>query len=225
MRILTLITTFAFLMTLAGCAHQEDHVCGPTCCAACCEHFSGGDPVVREGMTAEQWAARAEGADAWTRQEIIVNLAAMGPSTLCYAERWMNDDEDPALRFSGAELARMLGSACAAASTSLRALTSDASGEVRTAAVRALGTMSKDDLAAAVPDLERALDDEEWDVRYHAARAIAGAGYHAESAMDRIEYRWRHDLDARVRRAARAAHEAIEKDWSEEEKRRRLGRR
>ena len=223
MRFLTLITMFAFLFTLAGCAHHGEHVCGPTCCAACCDSFAGNAPE-RDGQTAAQWAARANGADAWTRQEVIVNLAAMGPSTLCYAESWMNS-KDPGTRFCGVEMVRMIGPQANSTIPHLRALTQDASSEVRTAAVRALGTMHKDDLNSAVGDLERALDDEEWVVRYHAARAIAVAGYHAASAKDRVEYRWRHDLDPRVRRAAEAAFATIEAEWTEEEKRRRLGAR
>ena len=155
MRFLTLITMFAFLFTLAGCAHHGEHVCGPTCCAACCDSFAGNAPE-RDGQTAAQWAARANGADAWTRQEVIVNLAAMGPSTLCYAESWMNS-KDPGTRFCGVEMVRMIGPQANSTIPHLRALTQDASSEVRTAAVRALGTMHKDDLNSAVGDLERAL--------------------------------------------------------------------
>ena len=81
MRCFCLVTTLVLVGSLAGCSHQ--HICDPTCCPKCCEaHATTAQSEVRDGLSAAQWAAKAEGAAHWTRQEVILKLASFGPSSL-----------------------------------------------------------------------------------------------------------------------------------------------
>ena len=219
MRCFYLVTAVALVTSLTGCSLQ--HTCSPTCCPLCCE-VQGTNPQneVRDGLSAAQWAARVKGADTWAQQEIILKLASFGPSSLCYAMEWMGS-EAPGTRYSGAELARMIGAPASPALPALRTLLHDKQPVVRIGALRALATFAKDDLEAVVKDLARALDAEEWEVRYHATSALAAAGYHAADELPHLEHRSHHDHDSRVRAASAAAFEAIEGDRPADPKARR----
>ena len=219
MRCFCLVTTLVLVGSLAGCSHQ--HICDPTCCPKCCEaQATTAQSEVRDGLSAAQWAAKAEGADHWTRQEVILKLASFGPSSLCYATDWMGS-EDAGARYAGAELARMIGSPAGPAVPALRTLLRDKDPTVRTGALRALATFAKDDLAPVIHDLGRALDDGEWQVRYQAARTLASAGHHAGSELPHLEHRSHHDPDERVRRANASAFEVVQTAWILYEKARR----
>lgn len=222
MRRFCLVTTLALMVSLVGCSHQQDHVCGPTCCERCCEAQAGtaAEAATQGGMSAAEWAAKAEGADAWTRQEVIVNLAAFGPSSLCFATDWMGS-EDPVNQYAGAELARMIGAHAGPAVPALRTLLRSDDANVRVGALRALAQLSMDDLAPAVHDIGHALDADEWEVRYHAARALASTGHKGSSELEHLEHRSRHDLDPRVRSASASAFEIVDEATAIEEKNRR----
>ena len=206
------LTTLLLVVSLVGCSHQGTHDCGPSCCSACCDAQDSTAAPLREGLSAAQWAERMDGSDAWTRQEVVLQLAAFGPTSLCYANRWL-DSADGGVACSGAELARLLGPSATSTIPQLIKLLSHDQPSIRITALRALAAMPRDQLASAIADVGSSLDAYEWEVRYQAAQTLQHAGYHSHTELDHLGHRAHHDLDARVRAACAAAELAIHRDW------------
>jgi HEAT repeat protein len=133
------------------------------------------------------------------RSRVAAQLDRLAPAPGVHLLHLLRDD-DPAVRFWGATL---LGPYDGFGDAALVAVTQDEDANVRAAAVEALATRSGAEVTEAVLDR---LDDPEWFVRVHAARAaghVAGADAAPALARLLVHERWW------VRTAAKDALEGI----------------
>lgn len=211
------LLALAALALLLGACVSTGHDCTPTCCPSCCAARSADSEPILDGRTGPEWAAVARTADADSRQEAVEMLARLGPASCCAALR-MLDSDDGGERMAGAEILRRLGRPAGTAAPRLGTLVAtDRDAQVRITAARALATLGRD-AAPATDPLYAAMQDERWEVRYHAARALGEVGWPAWYQIHVLDRLTHHDSDERVRGAVASARGRIARDWYRHER-------
>jgi hypothetical protein len=213
-RALGAILSLVVLLGLAGCAASPEHECEPTCCSKCCPLRAGHvafDPAVR-GRTIEEWTALANDPSGESKLAAADAMQSMGPMCCCRAVAMLSSD-DPAVRYTGAEVLRRLGHSSQPAGPLLSASLDDGDWRVRAVAARALGALGEGG-APEARHLVRTLEtDGNWEVRFHAAKALREMSWHPHPWLSTIEHVSRHDLDERVRREAAETYDKVLRAW------------
>jgi hypothetical protein len=214
-RALGAILSLTVLLGLGACAASAEHECVDTCCEKCCPERAGhvaSEPAAVRGRTIEEWTALANDPSGESKLAAADAMHSLGPMCCCRAVAMLSSD-DPAVRYTGAEVLRRLGHSSQPAGPLLSASLDDGDWRVRAVAARALGALGEGG-ASEARHLVRTLEsDGNWEVRFHAARALAQMSWHPQPWLDEIERVSRHDLDERVRREAAVAYDKVLREW------------
>lgn len=139
-------------------------------------------------------------------------MASLGPTSQCSAQQMLTH-ADPGVRATGASILARLSPESASASDDLgRLMLADSSPEVRTACAHALSKMGAS-AASQVDRLYGALQDERWQVRYHASLCLGDVGWPAWHRVDELDRTSHLDRDERVRAVALSSTEKVRESW------------
>ncbi len=154
--------------------------------------------------------------DAAARQNAVDQLSTMGDYGVVSGVQ-LFDHADIGVKTSGLQVLRRIADAHPHVLARLEQGLAHANPRVRSESAAAAAAIGEP-AANLIPALVPALADDDWEVRYHASRALGTTGWRTYEFEGTLMATARHDLDRRVREAASASHEAVRVAWIEHQK-------